>query len=161
MTEDKEKPRKHIADPQKFKAEMEGLLERNMRQASERTIYGNSKNDHLKPEVERIAESDACDFCKGQEGVYTVADLEENVQPEGHKNCKCHSIPHFKKDISKTKQPKMTKSEYAQVVSAINTVFYSRFEGEEFSVICIGNHKYYFRIIDFDEYEFLEREALN
>ena len=58
------------------------------------------------------------------------------------------------------KSIKLGKKEYARVMSAINTLFYTRFAGEDKGSIANGNYVYHFVIHDFDDYVFLHKTKI-
>lgn len=55
---------------------------------------------------------------------------------------------------------KLGKKEYARVMSAINTLFYTKFAGENEGYIANGNYVYRFTIYDFDDYVFLQKTKI-
>lgn len=57
-------------------------------------------------------------------------------------------------------RPKISKTEYARVTSAINTVYKAKFEGRDNATIYHGNYKYSFKINDFNDYEFIIKERI-
>lgn len=56
----------------------------------------------------------------------------------------------------KRKAIKLRRTEYARVMSAINTNF-SRCEGRQKDQMAVGNYVYYFYINSFDDYEFYKK----
>lgn len=55
----------------------------------------------------------------------------------------------------------MTKKEYSEVTSAINTLFHSRYNGKDYGVIQYANHEYGFDINEFNEYVFVYKRKLD
>ncbi len=80
-------------------------------------------------------------------------------QPRGQPN----NRGQFKKNgggSSTSSEPRpitLGKKEYGRVMSAINTVFYARFAGEDEGSIANGNYIYYFLIRDFADYVFWQK----
>ena len=54
----------------------------------------------------------------------------------------------------------LPKDEYAAVMSAINSSYHARFEGQSYGQIAVGDCLYSFEISDFDEYRVIERKAI-
>ncbi len=55
---------------------------------------------------------------------------------------------------------KLGKQEYGRVVSAINTLFYTKFAGDNEGYIANRNYIYHFTIYDFDDYVFLDKTKI-
>lgn len=63
-------------------------------------------------------------------------------------------------ELTEYKQIKLGKKEYARVMSAINTVYYARFQGDTIGHIAVRNHYYRFKINDFNNYVIFYRKKL-
>ena len=68
------------------------------------------------------------------------------------------TAPGFSPRPRKTVQ--LPKAEYASVVSAINSSYHARFEGQRKGRIAVGNYQYKFEISGFNEYRITGKEFI-
>lgn len=60
----------------------------------------------------------------------------------------------------KRKPIKLSRKEYASVMSAINTLYHSRYKDKDIGYIANGSYGYLFEIHDFDDYTVIARRKL-
>lgn len=147
---------KYKKDPERAMKEMLRTGNDACIKAHNRTIEENVKADPSNPRLEHKASSDACDFCKSQEGTYSQEEIREGQGPQGHKHCKCTN------HVSGLGLPRLQlgKTEYNVVTSAINNVYHTRFQGLSSGQIYYGDYLYTFKIKEFNEYKFVKKEEI-
>lgn len=141
--------------------ELKSLVDSRTRSRGWGTLVANAHGDPLRPKCRRKVEPDACDYCKERGGEFYADPWDVNDSMHAH--CKCGIDIDFdgSKQERESKRRIMDPGEEELVISAVNTVYYSRFDGKKKGSFPYGSYIYVFSILKFSEYDFLWKTPLN